>query len=474
MIFKPSLSLALPALALLLPVASHAQLSNYWPVTENSGSTTANTVGGGVNGALFNGAGFVNDVTRGQVLSLGGSGAYVNAGTIPQMTTSNNFTWSFWANSTQGASSNVILGNRYSPATGVDFSPREFIKFTTSQFEYHVNAAGQNIDYADVTAGSWNHFSLVKQGNLMISYRNGIVNGARHITAGTNNSQPLYFGGDQNNESWAGRLDDIATWTSPLPASSVMGIAKGIYTPATAPVAAAPPAKTTVFSDNFSSGLGNWTATNRGLENNVAAGYNAPSINGSNQAVLGGTTTSQFWFGSSLESVASYDASKATTVSVDRVSLSGSGTAYRSSVWIFGDDTHYLHYSQNVGESGWSWNARDDGGAGTNNPTGGGFDISGLDAVTDGGMHNISINLEPTGDPGDVNMYMFLDGNLVSAQGFTNFPSNFKVILTGQARATGDSVAATFDNVTISQVPEPGSAVLAAVCGMGLLRRRRR
>jgi hypothetical protein len=466
------LFLVLPALAILLPSASQAQLSNYWPVTESSGGTTANTVGGGVNGGLFGGAGFVTDATRGQVLNFPGGGSYVNAGTIPALGTSSNFTWSYWANSSQAAGDNVIIGNRYSPTAGVDFNPREFIKFTPNQFEWHVNAAGQNIDYPAITTGVWNHFSVVKQGNIMLSYRNGLVDGFRTVTAGTNNAQPLYFGGDQGSESWAGRLDDVATWTSALPASSVAGIARGIFTPASAPLVA--PALSTVFTENFSSGLGNWTPTNRGLENNAAAGYNAPSVNGSGQAVLGGTTTAQYWFGSSLESVATYNAGKASSVSVDRVALTGSGTAYRSSVWIFGDEGHYLHVSQNAGESGWSYNARDDGGVGTNNPIGGGVDITSLDAVNDGGLHNIRVNLEPTGDAGDINMYMYFDNTLVAAQAFSNFPADFKVILSGQGRAGGDTVNSVFDNVIVSQVPEPGSVLLGVVSGLALLRRRRR
>ncbi len=470
--FTSALALSLPALALLLPSTARAQLSNYWPVGENSGSTTVNTVGGGTTGTLFGGAGFVTDATRGQVLEFNGAGSYVDAGTIPALGTSSNFTWSFWANSAQTANNNVVVGNRYNSAGG-EFSPRQFVKFTTSQFEWHVNAAGQNMDYPDVTANNWNLFTVVKQGNLMMSYRNGLIDKVNTITAGTTAAMPLYFGGDKGAESWAGRLDDIATWTSALPTSSVIGIAKGLYTPATAPLAAAG-SKPTIFSDNFSGGLSAWTATTRGLENNTAAGYNAPSINGSGQLVLGGTTTSQYWFGSSIESVASYSATKSTSVSVDRVSLSGTGTAWRSSMWILGDDGHYLHLSQNMNETGWGWNARDDGGQGTNNPTGGGFVIPALSTTNDGGSHNIRIDLEPTGQPGDVNMLMYVDNNLVSAQGFSNFPDTFKVVLTGQARAGNDTVSAVFDNLVISQVPEPGSLLLGAMGSLLLLNRRRR
>ncbi len=472
--------LAIPVTGLLLALPAFAQLTNYWPVTESSGSTTANTAGG-VAGGLFNGAAFVTDATRGQVLSFAGApggpgtGSYVDAGSIPALNVASNFTWSFWANSSQAAAgnNNVIVGNRFNPSGG-EFSPREFVKFTPQQFEWHVNAGGQNVNYPDLGTGTWNHLAVVKQGNLMLSYRDGIVNGMNVITAGTNNPQPLYFGGNQGNESWAGLLDDVATWTSPVPGSSIVGMARGLYTPATAPLTASGPLPTLV-TDSFDS-LAGWNATTRGLENNAPAGYNAPALTGG-AVSLSGTTTSQYWFGSSIESVASYDATRPTSVSVERVSVSGvaaPGSAYRSSLWILGDDGHYLHFSQNVGEGGWSWNARDDGGQGTLGPTGSGNNLVLLDGLDgDLGSHLMTITLEPVGTPGDVNMYMYLDGQLAGAQGFSNFPDTFKVVLTGQARAIGDSVDARFDNLVISQIPEPATAVTLTLAGLMLLRRRR-
>jgi len=470
----PRFLLAVPAAGLLLAAPALAQLTNYWPVTESSGSTTANAAGG-VTGGLFNGASFITDGTRGQVLNFAGGGQYVDAGTIPALNVASNFTWSFWANSSQTAAgnNNIIVGNRYN-SSGGEFSPREFVKFTPQQFEWHVNAGSQNINYPDVPTGGWNHFAVVKQGSLMMSYRNGLLDGASVVTAGTNNPQPFYFGGNQAAESWAGMIDDVATWTNPMPARSIVGLASGAYTPATAPLAAGG-SLPTLATDSFNS-LAGWTATNRGLENNAPAGYNAPALIGG-AASLSGTTTSQYWFGSSLESVASYDATKSTSVSVERVSVSGvatPGSAYRSSLWILGDDGHYLHFSQNVGEGGWTWNSRDDGGQGTLNPTGSGNNLVLLDAL-DGsqGSHVMTISLEPTGTPGDVNMYMYLDGTLAGAQGFSNFPDTFKVVLTGQGRAIGDSVDARWDNLVINQIPEPAAAATLALAGLALLRRRR-
>jgi len=209
-------------------------LAGYWPIQENSGTSTQNLVNGGPAGQLNGGAGFVNDPSRaGQVLQFNGSGAYVDAGstTIPQMTATNDFTWAFWANSAESASDNVMLGNRYSPAGG-EWSPSEFIKFTTNKFEFrHDGSSADDIDYADLAVNTWIHHAVVKSGTSLTYYRNGTAVNSHVFTQGLNNAQPLYFGGDKTNESWSGKLDDIAIWNKALSALQVSALAAGTTTP---------------------------------------------------------------------------------------------------------------------------------------------------------------------------------------------------------------------------------------------------
>ena len=454
---------------------------NYWPVTENSGTTLANVVAGGTIGVLNGGPTFVTDPVRGQVLQFSANG-YVDAGVLPQMTLTNDFTWSFWAlNQTDPvtAPNQVILGNRYNGIDAVDFVPREFTKFTPTKFEYHHDGIGENAEYTDLANPSgWINLAVVKQANHFIAFQNGIVQGISVLTVGQNNPQPFYFGGNGFQETWTGQMDDVATWTNAMPTSSIVGIAKGTYTPANAPLTSTSPPRVTKFSDNFSSGLANWTPTNRGLENNGPDGQVPPDAS-SGQVVLSASSSAnlQYWFGNSIESNARYSNSLETSVSVDRVSLTGAGTAYRSSLWILGDDGHYLHFSQNIGELGWSWNARDDGGLGTLNPVGSGNDIPELNGLldTDPGLHVMKIEIIPTDTLGSVNMFMYLDGSLVAGRGFTNFPADFTIILTGQARTGGDTVSAVFDNLLVQQVPEPTtvSLVFAGLCLAAGSRRRR-
>ena len=465
---------ALLSASLALPTS--AAIVGYWPLNETSGTVAPNLAPGGTEATLVNDVTWVNDGQRGQVLEFDGVDDYAAAGTIPVLDLPSVFTWSFWSLNNQAPNNNVIIGNRYGPGN-VDFTPREFIKFTNQQFEWHHDVIGENIDYVDLPTGEWIHNLVVKDGATLISYRNGLLNGYRTITGGVINAQPFFFGGNEILEPWNGRLDDVAIWTDALPTSSAVGLAKGTFTPATAPRTAPPqPAKQTVLSDDFSAGIsGKWTATDRGLENNGPVGYNPPDTTGG-MLSLGGATSQQYWFGNSIESIQRFSSSVETLVSVDRISLTGSGTAYRSSVWILGDDGHYIHFSQNVGELGWSWNARDDGGVGTLNPTGSGNNIIALDALdADTGEHQMQLELIPTGTDGEVNIFLSLDGTRVAGHGFSAFPADFQVVLTGQARAVGDTVNAIFDDLVVMQVPEPSVTLLlvAAAAAVGAFRRRR-
>jgi hypothetical protein len=465
---------------------SFADIYGYWPLDAAPGNVSPN-LAGGTAATLNGGASIVADPTRGQVLSLSGAvGVYASAGSLPTISPSTDFTWSFWARQTQGdppaGENNVILGNRV-PDAG-------WIKFTPANFEFRDIAPTFNngINTPELTAAQgWTHNAVVKSGNQMFFYRNGIASGYS-IVNGTVNSAPFYMGGDAfANENWGGLIDDVGLWTNALPVSSVVGLSNGTYTPANAPLTGSGGGGPSVFQPIFEDTFDEpdlspaWTPVDKGLEQVGPAGYNAPSVAG-NHLTLGGTTTNQYWYGSSVQISGQFATSVETEIVVDRVSISGAGSAFRSSLWILGDDGHYLHFSQNVNEGGWSYNANDVGGLGTNNPTGSGVNIAMLDGL-DGslGDHEMRIVVTPTGQPGDVNMAMYLDGTLVGVQGFSNFPESYTVMLTGQGRAIGDNVSAVFDNFRVGQavpIPEPSTIVLFAcavpVLARGLIRRRNR
>ena len=85
-----------------------------WTLNEAAGTTTAaNSIATGPVGSLYNGADFVVDAVRGQVLHFDGSDDYATAGNIPALAVGSDYTWSFWSSSAQGPNNNVMFGNRY-------------------------------------------------------------------------------------------------------------------------------------------------------------------------------------------------------------------------------------------------------------------------------------------------------------------------------------------------------------------------
>jgi len=212
---------------------ARATLIGYWPLNETSGTNAPNEAAGGTDGVLIgSGVVWTNDSVRGQVLSFPGTATnYVDAGFVPAIGITSNFTWSFWAYSQQSANNNVILGNRYNADS---MAGSQWIKFTPSKFEY--TGISGNLDYIDLPVNQWIHHAVVKYGNTFTYYRNGVAYTNVTTTGGTD-VRPFYMGGDKFAEWWAGRIDDVAIWTDALPTNAIMGLADGTLTPLTAPLA---------------------------------------------------------------------------------------------------------------------------------------------------------------------------------------------------------------------------------------------
>ncbi|HOD80599.1 MAG: hypothetical protein BWX88_02953 [Planctomycetes bacterium ADurb.Bin126] len=400
-----------------------------WTLNEAAGTTTAaNSIATGPVGSLYNGADFVVDAVRGQVLHFDGSDDYATAGNIPALAVGSDYTWSFWSSSAQGPNNNVMFGNRYDGGSS-------WCKFTTSKFEYVPNGSAQHLEYDDIAANSgWMYHVVVKSGNTLTYYRDGQLKGSRTITADMP-SLPLRWGGDPTTERWGGNMDNIALFDHPLTAAEVNYAMIGNYSRFSA-------VKATSLQDDFSAGLDKWDAVTKGLESNAASGYDAPSVSGG-QLTLGGTTTSQYWRGSSVAGKDLFDvpAGGELRFDVDRVSLSGSAGAsgLRSSLWMYADDGNYVHFSQNTEASrGFGYNANN------NNPTGGGVNLARADYL-DSNYGNHSMSMVHDGSY----VKMYVDGRYLGSQAAT-FSSNIAMMLTGQARATGETVQAVFDNASAS------------------------
>lgn len=192
-------------------------------------------------------------------------------------------------------------------------------------------------------------------------------------------------------------------------------------------------AKWTSMAADFEVGTGTYTADT--------------STNPGQLTIAGVNDGTSYWGGQVLQSVGTFDSSKPAAISVDRISLAGSGTARRSSLWIKQTDGTYLHFAQNVGENGWQYNP---------NNTGGGSNIGSLDGL-DGstGLHEMTIGYIPLGG-NNARIEMYLDDVQHAVHTFSGDWENgtdFYVRLSGMARqAPADTVIAVFDDFSAQSV----------------------
>ncbi|MCH1510431.1 MAG: LamG domain-containing protein [Akkermansiaceae bacterium] len=215
-----------------------------WPLNDGSGDVAADTSGNNFDAIITNadtgglgidGSVWAEDIDFGTVLSFNGAngtGAFATVGLppsfgmLPAMDLDSEFTWSLWARSEQAVNNDTIndtiLGNRYAP-DGSEYNPREFIKFTTNQFEFHTSGVGQNIDYDDLVIGEWNHHVAIKDGSDLSYYRNGVLVSSSIITEAPLNQLPMYFGGF-GLENWQGYLSDVKLWERAISTGEVLTI----------------------------------------------------------------------------------------------------------------------------------------------------------------------------------------------------------------------------------------------------------
>ncbi|CAN5149928.1 hypothetical protein BH23VER1_BH23VER1_09950 [soil metagenome] len=221
-------------------------LFGWWPLNEGSGGVVGDLSGNGNTGTIANvttgglspdGSAWTEDPTCGTVLSFNGEnfdaanpGSWVAlADPLPSLDSGADFSWSLWAKPDQGVNNDIIVGNRYMSVTdgvGTDFTPREFVKFTSDRFEFDANG-GAGFNYADLVAGEWVHLVIVKQGNALFFYRDGAGMGGAQIAQSLANPQPIFFGGQGGLEVWRGCLSDVRMFESALSENQVSALFAG-------------------------------------------------------------------------------------------------------------------------------------------------------------------------------------------------------------------------------------------------------
>ena len=220
-------------------IAQPANLYARWPLNEGEGEVVFDISGkdlhgiiqNGDNGLGLDGSVWVDDPIRGTVISFDGTAdsAFVLAGDIPRMTLTNDFTWAFWAkqNAENTANNDIILGNR-KDENAVDFVPRQFIKFTPTKFEWHMNGNGDdNLEYEDIPNDVWLHHAVVKTADQLTYYRNGVTSSSGTLTQPLEVQQPLFLGGDNEGaagENWNGSMSDVQLYNRALTTDEVLQV----------------------------------------------------------------------------------------------------------------------------------------------------------------------------------------------------------------------------------------------------------
>lgn len=216
--------------------SANADLIGHWPFDEGTGTIAADSSPAGNDGVITNGT-WGSDATRASYISFDGSaGSLMDPSvTLPAMSATTDFTWAFWANSQEaigGPQQNaVIIGNR-KDGTNTDYTPRQFIKFTPTKFEWHQNGNGNdNVEYDDLVVGEWNHHAVVKTGTSVQYYRDGAAVGAPSTLAeDLSTAVPMAFfvGGDlantSANENFNGFIDDVRIYDMALTPGEVAAL----------------------------------------------------------------------------------------------------------------------------------------------------------------------------------------------------------------------------------------------------------
>lgn len=187
------------------------------------------------------------------------------------------------------------------------------------------------------------------------------------------------------------------------------------------------------MEDDFNDGHidpAKWKVIHRGLRSSLPTQIQASEQDG--RLAFSGSTEVNFWSGRAVESVLPFHATAEAplTVKVDRVSLSGTGTGQRSGLWLYVSGSEYLRFSHNKDTGVWAYNLN------------GGSDTLVL-ANNDSDEHEMKL----VHDGAQVHIYV--DGTKHKSVS-VGWNSNMKVVLSAEARASGDTIQVSYDNLVVT------------------------
>ncbi|MFK7911976.1 MAG: DUF5060 domain-containing protein [Akkermansiaceae bacterium] len=211
----------------------------HWKLDKGTGTVAVDSSGNGYAGGILNGATWGSDATRSSYVSFDGTDDRISTAFSYSLSSSNNFTWAWWAKQAPGNSTGgIMLGNRY--PEGAPGENYEFIKLMAHEAQFaNTDAAGsiEKYDYVNLPASEWHHYALVKTGTSHQWYVDGVAQG-NPVTINYNESSaiPFLIGGDDDgtgkpNEHFEGSIDDVVLYNRALAPAEVANVINGIYTP---------------------------------------------------------------------------------------------------------------------------------------------------------------------------------------------------------------------------------------------------
>ncbi|KQV11645.1 hypothetical protein ASE03_14110 [Kitasatospora sp. Root187] len=206
-----------------------AQPTDRWRLADNKDSIRTNDL------TLTGGAGFTTDATRGTVLNLDGSNGSRASTTGPVVNTTQSYTVSAWA----------YLNNTNAYANIVGQSGTNVSAFYL-QYSRAFNAwtfTAPNTDTTYPTAfpaafastppalNTWTHLVGVYNATnqTMSLYINGTLVSTATNTTAWNATGPLTIGNAKNENPFPGKISDVQTWTTALPAAAIATLNTGTH-----------------------------------------------------------------------------------------------------------------------------------------------------------------------------------------------------------------------------------------------------
>jgi hypothetical protein len=213
----------------------------HWKLDEGSGSVAADSSDYGQNGSLLNGVTWGSDATRATFAQFDGVDDRISTTFRYALSSSDDFTWAWWAKQTSESSTGAIMvGNRY--PEGSPNERYEFIKLMAHEAQFadaEVAGSIEKYNYADLPADEWHHYAMVKSGTSYQWYIDGIPEGNPLVfNYEESSSIPFLIGGDDDgsgtkvNEHFEGGIDDVVLYQRALTASELVDVQNGIYFPA--------------------------------------------------------------------------------------------------------------------------------------------------------------------------------------------------------------------------------------------------